>query len=54
MEMLQGGADRNHDGKIDEQDVVRSMVHGILLAVLTAIAAKLALEITNRILGEPN
>jgi hypothetical protein len=36
-----------------EDDTRRRMVHGLISLVLSLLAARLALYITNKILGEP-
>ncbi len=36
-----------------EQDTKRQLVYGLLSLVLTAIATRLAMYLTNKILGEP-
>ncbi len=47
MDVIQGR------GSKDEQlDVMHDLVYGVLLTVLTALATKLAAELTKRILGE--
>jgi hypothetical protein len=37
-----------------EDDLRRRLIHGLLSLVLSLIAARLALYITNKILGEPD
>jgi hypothetical protein len=37
-----------------EDDLRRRLVHGLLSLVLSLLAARLALYITNKILGEPD
>ncbi|HEX6289234.1 MAG TPA: hypothetical protein VFZ66_08590 [Herpetosiphonaceae bacterium] len=36
-----------------EQDTKRQIVYGLLSLILTAIATRLAVYLTNKILGEP-
>jgi hypothetical protein len=37
-----------------DDDIRRRLVHGLLSLVLSLLAARLALYITNKILGEPD
>lgn len=37
-----------------DDDTKRRLVYGLLSLVLSALAARLALYITNKVLGEPN
>jgi hypothetical protein len=39
---------------MNDTDIRRRVVHGLISLVLSLIAARLALYITNKILGEPD